>query len=339
MTVTILILDLSPHSVPQSPAEIPHKEREEVDGDLWPDSLCEGEHIRLAEMGMGKAVDSTQKQQWEKKTTYQAKEITGIGDLVVITEGFHKKEFADDVESFHELQANIGASVTISNMPIQIGVAADAQRSFSSSQHMSGTTIITRTIAFKTSHSHSSQVNPEKRTAFETDLEHWLGRKGCCTDEEGKLTYGDNSSHECLMFLRALGGVTHYISSITLGAMEYLTKTIRSTTTVTSSSASVGMKGTASAESGSKFTKKSSGKHKQHSEIGRIPDKGRMIKPRSTAEAVIRFSVSPLTNLVANDDLKVHLESAIKQYVEMNSFKRRKSNATFTIESMAIYGN
>ena len=65
----------------------------------------------------------------------------------------------------------------------------------------------------------------DHETAFHYQLKCYLEQEHGKMREEERNGASDVSL--CLDFLHSLGGVTHYISSITLGAMEYSVKRVQ----------------------------------------------------------------------------------------------------------------
>jgi len=81
---------------------------------------------------------------------------------------------------------------------------------------MRGKTVSTRTISFPVSVVCAHEGTEELKTLhspFQCQLKKHM--------ELGRQREETNDTKLCLDFLHKLGGITHYISSITLGAMEY----------------------------------------------------------------------------------------------------------------------
>ena len=117
----------------------------------WPEGLLQDrpdELERIRELGLGKALDTTLSNPWANKKAYEAREVK-LQDLVVTNEGNRIKRFAEEIESYYEVQGRIAQTVKIPDKPIDVSVAAESHRSHSCSYSMKGTTIITRTISFE----------------------------------------------------------------------------------------------------------------------------------------------------------------------------------------------
>ena len=318
------------------PPYYPSSEKPEEKKILWPEGLLRDrpdELERISELGLGKAIDTTLSNPWANKKAYKAREMK-LEDLIVTNEGNRVKRFAEEIESYFEVQGRIEQSVKIPDKPIDMSVAAEAHRSHNSSYSIQGTTVLTRTISFTIGAPlvprQSRQVDgidgiPEllvdSRSTFEKRLDKWVKARCDGSDLGADHQYDDKTNSYCREFLESLGGATHYVSSITLGAMSYKVKSsIRSAAKISQESSvkvprAVGIKTSATAKRGSLR------KRSDEQEIGQIPENG-VIQIRSPAEAVIRYSFTPLTNLVSNLELRAHLQRAIQQYFE--SFKKRK---------------
>ena len=319
----------------ETPSETP-KEPEEK-RILWPEGLLPDEVERIRELGLGKVIDTTLPKPWANKKAYEAREVK-LQDLFVTNEGNRINRFAEEIESYYEVQGQIEQSVMIPDKPIGSFVAAEAHRSYNSSYSAKGTIIYTRTISFEIGAApcgvdavdggdKTLDVVVDTRSKFEKQLHQWVKAKSEESDLEADQEYDDKTNAYCREFLESLGGATHYVSSITLGAMSYKVKTSSSSTTQVSQQSSVKIPRVGGAKTSTTVTRGFSRKRSDEQEIGHIPEDG-VIKVRSPAEAVIRYSFTPLTNLVSNLELRAHLQRAIQQCFE--SFKKRESLQNMT---------
>ena len=278
-------------------------------------------------------MDITEKHSWVKKSTFQAKKITMISELVAIDECNQSKEYQEIVENFSEVHGTLQSSFRPAT-PISLSIAADFHRSYKHSKEMAGKTVLTRTISFKVKDPITMQ---QEKETFETQLNEWLKRKDCLKPlsnadpkhqitEESKeafkdkdgiwLCYTPATNHVCLDYLRALGSVTHYVSSVTLGASRYTVHNIKTVTK--SASQSAGVSGTPYASAAvSSGIKKGLFKFSRNKEtIGKVPDRNTFLSYRGTEEAVVRCSYSPLSYLVSHPHLRSELDSAVEEYID-----------------------
>ena len=286
----------------------------------WDPSLTDnpGELNALRDLGLGVAIDITAKHPWERKSTYQAKQVT-FEDLIVINESNKYRKSKEQVETYTAVQADLESGFRPdATKPIHVTIAADAHRSSSRSKTIDSKTILTRTVAFRARDPASREQNLED---FEKKLNEWLEKQGCSK-------YDKKTTTRCIIqYLNELGGVTHYVSSITLGATKYHVSL--NSTLFTSLSASSGLKAESFVTSTVK-TKATSkvfqSKQKQH-HIGRVPDgskEGRIINFRTKAEAVVKCSYTSLANLVSHPTLRKIVERGINEYIDFKKNGIRK---------------
>ena len=179
----------------------------------WEPSLINNpEELKaLQELGLGVAIDITAKHPWERKSTFQVKEVT-FKELIVINESNKYRKSKEQVETYTTIQADLESGFRPdATKPIQVTIAADAHRSSSRSKTIDSKTILTRTIAF---HARDPSTREENLEDFEKKLKEWLEKQGCSKYDKRTVTL-------CIQYLNELGGVTHYVSSITLGATKY----------------------------------------------------------------------------------------------------------------------
>ena len=88
----------------------------------------------------------------------------------------------------------------------------------------------TRTVSFSITADDTQKGDEENETNdYETPFQYQLmlylerGYKRMRDVERNRA----NDMRLCLEFLHSLGGITHYVSSITLGAMEYSVKKVQ----------------------------------------------------------------------------------------------------------------
>ena len=121
-------------------------------------------------------------------------------------------------------------------------------------------------------------------------------------------------SNDCEVFVRDLG-ITHYVSSIELGAMKYSAATISSRERKLGGGAAVGAgKYVEAGLSG--FTEKLwFQSHKEERSIGKINDDGTVTRSKEN-EAVIGFQIKPIYNLTPIPYLQPALQKAVKEYIQ-----------------------
>ena len=184
----------------------------------------------------------------------------------------------------------------VPNQPIDVGVAADASRSTRSTKLVQGKIIYTSTVAFKVLA--DSPSNPV--TNFEEDLRRWIK-----TERDDELT-----DVNCEEFLRQLGGVTHFVSSVTLGAVEHTQTEVFEREMKTSVSTSIGAERVGSSKvkaSTRKFNRKM---HDERKKIGRFGEKEMVME-----QAVVRYAFTSVASLITTDiKLMEAMQKAVVNY-------------------------
>ena len=288
----------------------------------------------LEELGLGVAIDITAKHPWVTKSAFQAKPVTKE-ELVVINESNRSQRSREQVETYTSIQQGLESSFRPDpTTPINVTVAADFHRSNSRSKTINSQTILTRTVAFRAKDPLSrSGDKPEAKGSFETNLHKWLVERNCypvvCTcSEQNSMEcgiYSETTNHHCIDYLKELGGVTHYVSSITLGATKYQVTLNSTLFTSLSSSSEVSAHTFASATAKSKASKKVFQSNSKEQHIGKIPEKkGDILRFRTKGEAVVQCSYNSLANLVSHPQLRKFLERGINEYIDLKKNGTRK---------------
>ena len=264
---------------------------------------------------------------------------------MVINESNRSHRSREQVETYTAIQQGLESSFRPDpTTPINVTVAADFHRSSSRSKTINSQTILTRTVAFRAKdplgRSGNDSVGKED---FEANLHNWLVEKKCypvaCDVHTNSLTcglYSETTNHHCIDYLKELGGVTHYVSSITLGATKYQVALNSTFFTSLSSSSEVSAHTFATASAKSKVSKKVFQSHAKEQYIGKIPEgNGDILQFRTKGEAVVKCSYNSLANLVSHPQLRKFLESGINEYIDLKKNGTRK----FFLYIIAIFIN
>ena len=288
-------------------------------------AILEDEVEHMSNLGLGKAVDITRTQPWINGSVFQAKEVS-YDEIVAIVEGQHVRDYEEVIDNYFDLQGNLESSVMIPNQPVTVGIAADMHRCKQSRKVVRGKSVSTRIIFF--------QVKPvsETTSTLEEKLQEWVISYGSAetkTKMRRDSLCSDNCSKACYEFIVRVGGITHYISSITLGATEFSTKGISKIATEAHSNVGLNTPaGIAFINQKLGFSRKMEKRVTQNELIGRIETDGKSEKVtiRTENEAVISFSITPLTNLISHQPLRDSLLKAIQQYMQERLHKKGKAN-------------
>ena len=291
----------------------------------------------LEELGLGVAIDITVKQPWARKSAFQAKSVLQANDLIATNESNQFLKTSQHVESYSEMQAGLESKFRPDpSKPISVHIAVDFHRNHTKSKTIKGTTVLTRTVAFRAKDPTTRRQDNEEK--FERNLHTWLQRQNLVSCKDcGKnpniescqcadYTYNPKTNHYCIDYLRELGGVTHYVSSITLGATKYHIE--RNSTLFRSLSNSTGVS-VASTSEKTKASRKAVESCSKQQQVGKVPqyDDGNLrelLKFRTKGEAVVQCSYNSLSNLVFNLQLRKYLELGIQEYIDLQKNGTRK---------------
>ena len=297
----------------------------------------------LEELGLGVAVDITAKHPWAIKSAFQAKSVLDANDLIVINESNQFLRTSHHVETYSEMQTGLESKFRPDpSKRISVNIAADFHRSNTKSKTIIGTTVLTRTVAFRAKDPTSRRQDDKED--FERHLHAWLQQQnlvscktcgknpnpGSCQCAD--YTYDPKTNHYCIEYLRELGGVTHYVSSITLGAKKYQIELNSTLFTSLSTATGISADAIASVSVKSKSTRKVFQSSSKEQLIGKIPehDQAReLLKFRTKGEAVVQCSYHSLANLVSNPDLREELDSGIQEYIDSQKNGTGKSIANY----------
>ena len=284
---------------------------------------------------------------------------------MVINESNRSHRSREQVETYTSIQQGLESSFRPDpTTPINVTVAADFHRSSSRSKTINSQTILTRTVAFRAndplSKSRDDSVafrakDPLSKSlddsvsdeSFETKLHKWLVEKKCYPVVCGKHAelgglkcglYSETTNHHCIDYLKELGGVTHYVSSITLGATKYQVASNSTLFTSLSSSSEVTAHTFASASTKSKASKKVFQSHSKEQHIGKIPkENGDILHFRTKGEAVVKCSYNSLANLVLHPQLRKFLERGINEYIDLKKNGTRKFVLSFYVKYFNLF--
>ena len=266
---------------------------------------------------------------------------------MVINESNRSHRSREQVETYTAIQQGLESSFRPDpTTPINVTVAADFHRSSSRSKTINSQTILTRTVAFRAKdplgRSGNDSVGKED---FEANLHNWLVEKKCypvaCDVHTDSFTcglYSETTNHHCIDYLKELGGVTHYVSSITLGATKYQVALNSTLFASLSSSSEVSAHTFATASAKSKVSKKVFQSHAKEQYIGKIPEgNSDILQFRTKGEAVVKCSYNSLANLVSHPQLRKFLESGINEYIDLKKNGTRKFALIMYIKILLYY--
>ena len=109
-------------------------------------------------------------------------------------------------------------------------------------------------------------------------------------------------------------GITHYVSSIQLGAVKYSTESRQTQKTDKGISGNVGVGSEAYASPSTDVVAESSQSSNQENDIGYFNEDG-MVRRDTTDESVIGFELQPISNLIRLPEVKTAMITAIELYL------------------------
>lgn len=298
------------------------------------------EITRFLELGLGRGIDATNESPWSNKSSFQVQNPTP-DNLIWTDEGGSLQSCKSSISSIIDLQTELKESVSNPNTPVSLGLEGEMSRSYHSSRRAVGRKVINRTVSFRTDHAdnkeHGKTTPPDltkqdstTQSTFEEFLSHWILKR--INDRQGQITepskikestmalsdYLRGASEEdtalvlgdCSNFILT-HGVTHYVTSIALGASEL--------TVVTESQYSqMVKKGFYISTSGTRFS--SSKTIVKVQVLGKIINEE--VEKNAGSEAVIEIKLLPLHSLIKQSNhLHLAMQKALIKYTEEKSIQ------------------
>lgn len=306
--------------------------------------------------GLGRGVDITKARPWLEKTSFEVRKVHNE-HIIVTKDGGLLQVYNEEIRSRASLHSEVKAGLKPPNLPIKIGVDAEYTRSTLSSKHIVGTKVKNRTVSFRVDFVDVPQALPkptaaeatdtgdekgsrkkqllgmkqlsvEKCETFEDRLRNWLTHRledrGYNSQNLQELICDDDKygiKEDVKHFVQHFG-VTHYVSSIELGALEYsvLTQKEYHQKAKVGANASLDALAHGGLQTAAKVTKTSilTKKVSEEKKIGKITDddESKCKVVRKKDEAVIGCEVVPIITLVKNPYLQEILATSVKEYIK-----------------------
>lgn len=316
------------------------------------------EIYRYIDLGLGRGVDASEPTPWLNKSSFQVRRVTA-DNIIGTDEGGTLHKYENEVSSVRTQQSKMKTSVVVPKSPVTISAEAEYSRSVHSSRRSIGRKVVNRTISFSDNFNDvpfgkevkkTSQSESQKYLTFEERLADWIMEKlkiergdGEHLEEESEyplydlskvIEKGSRSDMKlivkiCQKFVEYFH-ITHYVSSIQLGAVEYQVFTQREYNTA----ASVTTKTDVAKIGGASMQHSYSSKGKQSSSdlkcIGFINEKSK-VERGSSEEAVINVGIKPISTLIKTAFLNACMETALRRYMEIQRDKSGKSTVNFKL--------
>ena len=315
------------------------------------------DYARLKALGLGRGVDATDPTPWRNKGSFRVREQIDENTVIGTDEGGLCRSYVEEVSSVLSQQAKLNASITVPKCPVDISIDAEYSRNFQETKKAEGAKVVTRTISFLSDfedvvlreYNACSPGNAPNPTplGFEKRLSDWLLEqlqqkekykdetlqslleKSACNSDDG-TEVKELIKAACTDFV-ACFSVTHYVSTVHLGAVKYKVVCTGEDISDASIDASLGVKKIAHAGFNSSRKWKKLLKSTDLMTIGVLTDVGQPNEPRmivhwrTEAEAVVGVKVQPISNLVRQPTLHTILREVLQKYMKDRGQINRKS--------------
>ena len=298
------------------------------------DCVQEKDIQRIIDLGLGRGVDATDRTPWKNKTSFQVRPVT-IENIIGTEEGGGEQSYEREITNASETCGQVRASITDPKATVSIGVEGTYARSSSSRYKVIGTKVLNRTISFK-AHCNDSDIKlPPGTDTFEAWLCKWILKNREEVMQTPIASIQPSSHHEtvvqkvefhmsdnviaeiCNNFISQYK-VTHYVSSIQLGACGYEVITESRKGHRFGAGSHIGVQKIAA---GSASGTHSKSHHKKTTDVRKIgvielKDGIAMVKRGSHNEAVVGIQVRPISDLVTSREIKGIMQKALVWYIE-----------------------
>ena len=308
------------------------------------DCIREKDIQRIIDLGLGRGVDATDRTPWNNKTSFQVRPVT-IDNIIGTEEGGGEQSYEREITNSTETQGEVRASITDPKATVSIGVEGTYTHTSSSRYKVIGTKVLNRTISFK-AHCNDSDIKlPPGSDTFETWLCKWIlkNREGVTYDDlPPEKDFPDRVNQKILHILTeseiaeicskfiSQYKVTHYVSSIQLGASGYEVITESRKGHKLGMGTHIGVQKIAA---GSASGSHSKNQHKKTTDVRKIgvielKDGIATVKRGTHNEAVVGIQVRPISDLMTSRKLKEILQKALVGYTESKGDASGKSMKT-----------
>ncbi len=325
------------------------------------------EHFR--ELGLGRGMNSTDPYMWKNKIPLQVRNIAqDLSNVIGTDETGIQHSYEKTVSSLQSQQSKIKLALFIPSSTVKISLDAHYSQSTNSTVTIKGDKVRTRTVSFQSdfddlpnefkAEATTATTPIEKDRTFENNMATWIlgylqtkQKSNSLPSEphldklEGdtaidKLIYLgkqiDNYDSEqakaillaCQMFVFGVG-ITHYVSSIALGAIKY---SAEANTTF-----KIGEGFGNSVEAASMVTvtehvdtaQETKIVTKKEQLIGRFDAKTGAVRRDTTDEAVIGFQMQPISKLLRTPLLQLAMRAAIEIYIQQGQDNTSKERSIY----------
>ena len=327
-----------------------------------PSAVLSKEEIqRFVDLGLGRGIDPTDPRPWANKSSFQVRlpNAANLSEIIGIDEGGLLQSYESRICSSDDAQAQVKAGLSASHTPVSLEVQREMSRSSNSSRKVKTTTVINRTISFRMDSISVPELStketpqePQPPPSFEEILSRWIWEQICHRNSNKKLQklaqksavslvhdYLQNPSKEeftmivevCSDFINSFG-ITHYVSSITLGASEHVVESASKCTRILKQGANVSVPQIASVEQTASLKLVRSKSTPRTLYLGKIVDE--KVERGSSNEVVINAKILPIHSLIYNNShIYDAMYNAIAGYIDEKTLNQCKTYSGTSLES------
>ena len=279
-------------------------------------AVCEW---RLHELGLGRGVDGTSPLPWINKGTFTVREAkvqtatddeddeevaTTSSNMISTDEGGMQQHFVQEVTSIKQQSINLDVSVVVPNTPVNIAVGAELCRSLTKTQKAIGERVLNKTLAFK-----AVVANDESEVYLAKHVLEFAKQQNKAESVKTLAGMDSSSIQQAFKDFIEHYRITHYVSSVTLGASRFTVQTETEYHKTITPKGGGGFDSVAQASASFTYETKSKKLTQNVQCIGRLEEDGTVSK-----EAVVEVKLESILSLVTTEKIIEPLKNALREY-------------------------
>ncbi len=287
---------------------------------------------KLQDFGLGRGVNGTDPQPWVNKLALQVRNIVREDmrakstssekpqnmftcNLIGTNEGAVVHNFVQEVTNIKELKANLDTSVTVPNSPVSVGVGAELSRSLTTTQKAIGRRVINQTVSFTMECDAAAEEQLARHIIEAADIEKVASCSSMKTLKGLEISALEDLFKRFVYRYR----VTHYVSSISLGASTFTVQSESEYNKLASVSGNVGVQQVAQAKVSASYIEKMMNKSKNVQKVGRLREDWTVEK-----EAVVDVKMEPISSLFQSDAFRGCMQGVLTTFFREKDYGKGK---------------
>ena len=265
---------------------------------------------RVLELGLGRGVDGTAQNPCNRASSYQVREAKeDKSNLICMDKGCSLTSFIRDVTSIQEQQVKLTGTITAPNpsASVSVDMGVDAFRGIRVNRKSVGKRIDTKTIAFKPSFGDKEEEKLARDILLHANIPYDQSKGNSCVE----ILLSTASSSHFNEFVED-HRITHYVSSITLGASSFIVTNESELKKQVSTRTKAGYQSIAQAGVSTSFTDKLMKKNENVQNVGKLSEDGESVE----VEAVIEAQLLPISRLIQTKEFKRRFQAAVARFVK-----------------------